>query len=104
MRWGPDALNNLLDVEVPERPRKKPELTGEELDGMNEVIYVDAETGSNYSLNLVAATILELCDGTRTSADIAAIILDNMQADAGRVQGDTQAILEEFAAYGLIGD
>jgi len=104
MRWEPNALKNLLDVEVPERPRKKPELTGEELEGMNEVIYVDAESGSNYSLNIVAATILELCDGTRTSADIAAIILDNMEADAERVQADTRAILEEFAAYGLIGE
>ena len=104
MRWGPTTLKNLLDVEVPERPRKKPGLTGEELEGMNEVIYADAESGSNYSLNIVAATILELCDGTRTSADIAAIILDNMEADAERVQADTRAILEEFAAYGLIGD
>jgi len=104
MPWGPNALNHPLDVEIPERPRKLPTLTGEELEGMNEVIYVDTETGSNYSLNLVAATILELCDGTRTSDEIAAIILDNMEADAERVRGDTRAILEEFAAYGLIGE
>ena len=97
-------MKNLLDVEVPERPRKKPELTGEELEGMNEVIYVDAGSGSNYSLNIVAATTMELWAGTRTSADIAAIILDNMEADAERVQADTRDILEEFAAYGLIGD
>jgi Coenzyme PQQ synthesis protein D (PqqD) len=95
-------LNELTDIRIPERPCKKPELVGEELEGMDEVIYVDAETGSNFSLNIVAATILELCDGTRTDADIAAIILSNMDADPERVHNDTRAILEEFAAYGLI--
>lgn len=72
------------------------------MDGMDEVIYVDTQTGSNYALNIVAATILELCDGTRTGADIADIILGNLDADPARVHSDTQAILEEFAAYGLI--
>ena len=102
MPWGPSALKNLSDIQVPERPRKKPELVGEEMEGMDEVIYVDTETGSNYSLNIIAATVLELCDGTRTCADIAAIILSNLNADSERVHNDTQAILEEFAAYGLI--
>ncbi|HXH64466.1 MAG TPA: PqqD family protein [Mariprofundaceae bacterium] len=97
-------MKHLPDIQVPERPRKKPELVGEEMEGMNEVIYVDTQTGSNYSLNIVAATILELCDGTHTGADIAAIILSNLDADPGRVRSDTLAILEEFAAYGLIRD
>jgi methyltransferase-like protein len=95
-------LTELPDIHVPERPCKRPELVGEEMDGMDEVVYVDTETGSNYALNIVAATILELCDGTRTSDDITAVILGNLEADPERVRKDTQAILEEFAAYGLI--
>jgi Coenzyme PQQ synthesis protein D (PqqD) len=104
MPWGQNTLKNLLDIQVPERPCKRPELVGEEMEGMDEVIYVDTQTGSNYALNIVAATILELCDGTRTGADIAAIIISNLEAEPVRVQSDTQAILEEFAAYGLIRD
>jgi methyltransferase-like protein len=102
MPWGTNALKHLPDIHVPERPCKRPELVGEEMEGMEEVVYVDTETGSNYALNIVAATILELCDGTRTSDDIAAVILGSLDADPVRVHRDTQAILEEFAAYGLI--
>jgi len=86
---------------IPEYPTKRPSLIGEELTGMDETIYVDAETGSHVSVNVIGAAILELCDGSHTVDDITNIITQSVDGDAERIAKDTQNILLEFAAYGV---
>jgi len=90
------------EFSVPERPRKRPGLIREELEGMDEVIFVDDASGSNFAMNQMAAVILELCDGSRTPQAIADIIAESLSADPAQVAADTEAILTEFSAYGLI--
>ncbi len=95
-------MDDFLNISVPEKPIKKDGLACEEMEGMDEVIFVDNETGSNFSLNQVAAAVLELCDGAHSAEDIADFLSENLDADKQRALADTQAILSEFAAYGII--
>ncbi|PJC70499.1 MAG: hypothetical protein CO017_05085, partial [Zetaproteobacteria bacterium CG_4_8_14_3_um_filter_59_5] len=59
---------------LPEHPEKIANLSSEELEGLDEVIYVRPDTGASFSLNLTAAAVLDLCDGKRSRTDIAGII------------------------------
>lgn len=84
------------------RPCKTPGLESEELEGLDEVVYVRTEDGSSFSLNLTAAAVLELCDGHRTPEQIASLIADWSGEEPAGIQHDISAILAEFAEYGLI--
>ena len=90
-----------VEFPVPEHPRARPTWIGEELEGLDEIIYVDTESGASISVNTIGAAILDLCDGEHNADQIATIIADTLQAEPFQVLQDTQNILEEFAAYGL---
>ncbi|MDX8395498.1 MAG: PqqD family protein [Mariprofundaceae bacterium] len=94
-------MNAQAEFSIPEYPVKRPSLIGEELMGMDETIYVDAESGTNVSVNVIGAAILELCDGSHTPEQIAAVISESVQGDAEKINNDTHRILLEFATYGL---
>jgi len=90
-----------LNISVPEYPIKRPTLIGEELEGMDEIVYVDTDNGTNISLNVIGATILELCDGDHSADRIAEIVLESFSGDRQQVKKDIDQILMEYAAYGL---
>ena len=94
-------MTEQLNISVPEYPTKRPTLIGEELEGMDEIVYVDTDNGTNVSLNVIGATILELCDGHHTANDIIEIVLDSLAGDREQVKKDIDQILVEYAAYGL---
>lgn len=87
---------------IPAKPQKVETLESEELEGMDEVIYVDREDGNSFSLNLTAAAILELCDGNRSKDEIVELVREQCHEKQARVAQDVEAILEEFAEYGII--
>ncbi|RME87311.1 MAG: PqqD family protein [Zetaproteobacteria bacterium] len=89
-------------MSIPKRPKKREGLIREELEGVDEVIYLDEDTASNFAMNLTASAVLELCDGARTPEEIAQIIAEATGASLDEVYQDVRMILEEFAAYGLI--
>lgn len=89
-------------MEIPAKPLKVETLESEELEGMDEVIYVDREDGNSFSLNLTAAAILELCDGHRGKDEIVAMVREQCHEKQAHVAKDIEAILEEFAKYGII--
>lgn len=89
------------NIAVPEKPKRKESYVSEELDGMDEIIYVDMESGSSISLNTLASAIFELCDGTRTAEEIAAIVVETLGSDPDQTLKDTRTIIQEFAAYQL---
>lgn len=95
-------MDNMLNTTIPEKPIRKEGIIGEELEGMDEVIFVDSETGSNFSVNLIAAAVLELCDGSHSTEDIADILCETLHAEKEQALKDTCNILTEFVAYGLI--
>jgi len=94
-------MNKQTTFSIPEYPSKRPSLIGEELEGMDETIYVDAENGSHVSVNTIGAAILELCDGSHTVEQIIAIIIESVDGNPERIRKDTHNILLEFAAYGV---
>jgi hypothetical protein len=93
-------------MSLPEFPEKVNNLIGEELEGLNEVIYVRPEDGASFSLNMTAASILELCDGERSREDIVRLLAVALPAgtapDQTKIGADVDAILESFVDYGLI--
>lgn len=99
---GVYILDDQLDFQVPAYPEKITTLVPEEIDDTNETIWVDAESGSTFALNAVASAVLELCDGHHTAQDIAAIVSETLAEEIDVVATDTQGILLEFSAHGLI--
>jgi len=62
----------------------------------------DQTNGKVHVLNSTAAKILELCDGSRSSDDIARLISDETHADMQLVAGDVAAIIRQFENLGLV--
>jgi len=87
---------------LPANPLKIERLESEELEGMDEIIYVDSENGASFSLNMTAAAILDLCNGQRSLDDLAVILHDTVHADMQQARTDVEAILTEFSEHGLI--
>jgi len=93
-------------MSLPEFPEKVENVLGEELEGLNEVVYVRPEDGGSFSLNMTAASILELCDGKRSRDDIARLLADSLPAGTApaqeKISADVDGMLATFVDYGLI--
>ncbi len=93
-------------MSLPEYPEKLANLIGEELEGLNEVIYVRPDDGASFSLNMTASSILELCDGKRSRDEIARLLAEALPTgaapDQAKISADVDAILTNFVDYGLI--
>jgi len=87
---------------LPTHPKRIEHLISEDLEGMDETIWVDARSGSSFSLNIVASAILELCDGEHTEQDMATIISETCSADMSDVLNDTQGMIIVFYRSGLL--
>jgi len=87
---------------LPEYPMRRDTLVFEELENSQEVMVTDNADGSSLSLNLIATSILEACDGQHSLQDMVNMICEVLDADANIVQQDVMAILEEFAIFGLL--
>jgi len=97
-------MSDNLEFQIPEKPIQRPNIICEELEGMDEVIFVDGETGDNFAMNRMAAVILDLCDGQHTADSMSQVIYETLGGDQARIHTDTMAVLAEFSAYGLIHD
>lgn len=69
--------------------------------GAEVLVHVPA-AGKIHVVNTSAGTVLDLCDGTRTSGDITNAIVDATGADAAIVGPDIAEILERFVALGIV--
>jgi len=91
---------------LPERPEKVADLSSEELEGLNEVIYVHPANGASYSLNMTAASILEWCDGQRNRQEIAGLLADALPTDTRpdmpTLLADVDATISSFVDCGLV--
>jgi hypothetical protein len=72
--------------------------------GDEELVLLDPEDGSYYTLDEVGARIWELADGTRTAAQIAAALDEEFDAPLEEIQADLLELLAELAASGLVSD
>ncbi|MDX8390882.1 MAG: PqqD family protein [Mariprofundaceae bacterium] len=86
---------------MPDRPKKIDGLESEELEGLDEVVYVRRDDGSCFSLNPTASVILDLCNGQRTCEDIMLTLQEDLTVEKEQLLKDIEAILTEFNEYGL---
>lgn len=67
-----------------------------------EAVLLNIESGEYFSLNLVGSRIWELCDGTRSTAEIVSVICDEFDVAEGAAMVDTRGLLDELEKEQLI--
>jgi hypothetical protein len=70
--------------------------------GEAELVLLDPEDGSYYTLDEVGARIWELADGTRTAAQIAETLDGEFDETLDTIQADLLELLAELSASGLV--
>ena len=71
-----------------------------EVDG--EILIVDLDGGELYSLTGSAKAVWEAIDGTRSNAEIAALMAAAHEGDAPTVARDIEALLADFEQAALV--
>jgi len=66
------------------------------------LVLLNIDDGTYYALNEVGARIWELSDGTRSVADIIAIIEQEYDAPRATVEADVAELVEELAREQLL--
>jgi pyrroloquinoline quinone biosynthesis protein D len=72
--------------------------------GETELVLLDPEDGSYYTLDEVGARVWELADGTRTAEQIAAALAEEFDAPLETIQADLLELLGELTESGLMTD
>lgn len=86
------------------RPRTRPGLTTSELPG-GEVVVATPDHQRATILNAMASAVLDLCDGSRSSTEIARFIGEHLpDADPERVSRDVAEVLRTLEEAGLVED
>jgi hypothetical protein len=67
-----------------------------------EAVLLDIESGEYFALNTVGSRIWELCDGTKSTADIVSVICTEFDAAEDIVTADVAEILSELEQVGLL--
>jgi hypothetical protein len=75
-------------------PKRRGSVASQVADG--EAVLLDIESGKYFSLNLVGSRIWELCDGTRTAAEIISIVCDEFLVTEDMATADTYEFLGEL--------
>jgi len=94
-------VSETYEIVVPNQPKRIDKLVCEELEEQNQYVYINEDDGTTMTLNATASAIFDMCDGTQTAEDMAAVISDTLavaQADALR---DVRDIFAELAGFGF---
>ena len=68
------------------------------------VILLTPDSGEYFTLNEVGGRIWELADGSRSVAEIAAVLVDEYEAPLEEIQQDVLDVLVELAEERLVSD
>ncbi len=68
----------------------------------DKLVLLTPHDGNYFSVNSVGARVWELCDGTRSVADIVAAIADEYDAPVETIQIDVVELLEELVSQRLV--
>ena len=66
------------------------------------VVLLDVESGEYYALNDVGGRVWELCDGTRSVAEIVAALIEEYDAPAASITVDVMELLGELTRERLL--
>jgi hypothetical protein len=65
-------------------------------------VLLDIDSGEYFALNGVGRSVWDLCDGTRTVAEVVAAICGEYDVSAETASDDTGALIESLAEAGLV--
>lgn len=84
-----------------DKPRLRDAVLQREVE--DELLLYNPEDGETLLLNITAASIADLCDGTRDANDIAKVIISVVgSADPDAVRADVEKTLHELQAKGML--
>jgi hypothetical protein len=81
-------------------PKRREGVATQVADG--EAVLLDIEGGEYFSLNPVGSRIWELCDGTRSAAEIVSVICDEFDVAEDVAAADAREILDELEQENLV--
>ncbi|MDY0004618.1 MAG: PqqD family protein [Polyangia bacterium] len=84
----------------PLRPRALPGLLSREID--DELVLVDPRSGEAYLLNPMGSSVLDLCDGRSTIAEIILEISSTLGAPEEEVAAEVRKFVADLAGRGLL--
>jgi len=68
----------------------------------DQMMLLDLDGGMYFALNDVGARVWELCDGTRTVAEISSLLANEYDAPAAMIEGDVLELLGELETEQLV--
>jgi hypothetical protein len=81
-------------------PKRREGVAAQVADG--EAVLLDIESGEYFSLNSVGSRIWELCDGTRSTAEIVSILCGEFDVVEDVATADAHEILDELRNEKLV--
>jgi len=87
-------------IDAAARPRRGERVLAQHADA--ETMLLDLDGGTYFALNEVGARIWELCDGSRTAADIAGVLAVEYEAGIDMITEDVLTLLTELQAEELV--
>jgi hypothetical protein len=81
-------------------PRRRDDVQSAVID--NEIVLLDSKGSQAGYLNATAAAIWQLCDGTRSAADIAATLAQLVDQPADSLVADVEQTIETLEAAGVL--
>jgi len=81
-------------------PKRREGVAAQTADG--DTVLLDIEGGGYFSLNHVGSRVWELCDGTRSTAEIVSAICDEFDVAEDVAMADIQEILDELEKENLV--
>ena len=81
-------------------PKRREGVAAQVADG--EAVLLDIESGEYFSLNPVGSRIWELCDGTRSTAEIVSVICGEFDVAEDVATADAHEILDELQNEKLV--
>jgi hypothetical protein len=65
-------------------------------------VLLAVDSGTYYELNEVGSTVWAACDGTRTVAEIVALVVEEYDAPPETVEADVRALVDDLAREHLL--
>lgn len=66
------------------------------------LLLLDLDAGTYFSLDEVGGRVWELCDGSRTVADVVRVVTEEFDAPADVIESDVVALLSDLAGERLL--
>lgn len=89
-------------VSLATRPQRKERILKQEAAGT--VVLLNVDGGQYYALDEVGGRIWDLCDGSRTVAEIVAVLSGEYEAPTETIERDLRELLTDLANEKLVGE